>query len=196
MINTLAGTVTEIYPQQVTLDVQSIGFAVLVPDERLYSVGQQAKLFIHFHFNQENGPQLLGFTSKGARSVFSLVTNVSGIGPKIGLAMLAKLTPEQVMGAIMLADIKALSSVSGVGAKKAELLIMHLKDKVGKIAPESASEESAMIVKIKEVSEALSSLNYSRQEISAALEHIKKNQDIASVPFDQLLRKGLSYLAK
>lgn len=198
MITLLHGIIRHTAAQLITLDVSSIGFAVGVPDERIYSVGDTATLEIYFHWNAENGPQLFGFTSEIARTTFSLILSVSGLGPKIGLAVLSSLTPEQFLQAIALADIKALSSVSGIGSKKAELIIMQLRDKAAKItsAVSSSSQEGITLTKIKEVSDALSSLNYSRAEITRALDHIKKNFQLQEISFDELLRKSLSFLSK
>jgi holliday junction DNA helicase RuvA len=196
MITLLRGTVLSLASQQLTVEVGGIGFAVGVPDERLYTLKQPVEVQVYFHWNQENGPQLYGFSSELAKTVFTLILSVSGIGPKIGLAVLAQINPEHFLQAIALADTKALSSVSGIGPKKAELMIMQLRDKAAKISPVQESSEGVVLIKIKEVSQALDSLNYSRSEISAALDFLKKNTSLESASFDELLRKALASLAK
>jgi holliday junction DNA helicase RuvA len=197
MITLLSGSIKELAPQSLTLIVGGIGFAVVVPDERLFYLNQDIVLQIYFHWNQETGPQLYGFTSTLARTVFMLIISCSGLGPKMGLAILAQITPEQFLQAIMLADVKALSSITGVGPKKAESMVMQLKDKVAKINPtEVKTSEGLILSRIKEVADALSSLNYSRTEIAMALDHVKKNCDLETSSFNELLRKALSFLAK
>lgn len=197
MISSLRGIIKDIMPQKITLSVGQIDFAIAVPAENLFFAEQKAELHIYFHWNQENGPMLFGFTSALAKTVFGLIISCSGLGPKIGLAILAQMAPEQFLQSIALADLKALSSISGIGAKKAESMIMQLKDKVASISYwENKIPEGTCLVKIKQVSEALSSLNYSRTEINSALEHVKKDQMLDSSTFDILLRKALSFLAK
>ncbi len=198
MIASLHGIIRHTATQLITVEVAGVGFVVGVPDERIYSVGDTARLEIYFHWNAENGPQLFGFSSDVAKTTFSLILSVSGLGPKIGLAVLSSLTPEQFLQAIALADIKTLSSVSGIGAKKAELIIMQLRDKAAKVTMPggSSSQEGATLTKIKEISDALSSLNYSRAEVTMALDYIKKNFALQETSFDELLRKSLTFLSR
>ncbi len=197
MITSLTGIVKEIAPRFIVIDIGGIGFGTWVADEQIFTLGQSTSVIIYFHWNQENGPQLYGFTHQAARVAFCLIISCSGLGPKIGLAVLASMTPQQFFQAIMLADTKALSSINGIGLKKAESMIMHLKDKVAKLSPvDSQSFQGSRLTTIKEVSDALGSLNYSRQEITAALQYVKEQCEIEKCSFDELLRKGLSFLAK
>lgn len=197
MITSLSGTIKYTESQFIVVDVAGVGFGVFVPNDCAFSVGQPASLAIHFHWNQENGPQLFGFMCQPSKSAFSLIISCSGIGPKIALAVLGSMAPQQFFQAILLADVKALSAINGIGAKKAELMIMQLKDKVAKLAPQDlANAENSTLSNLKQVSDALSSLNYSRHEVNAALDFVKKSCEIEKSSFDELLRKGLSYLAK
>nr|MBA3955031.1 Holliday junction branch migration protein RuvA [Candidatus Dependentiae bacterium] len=184
--------------QQIILDVSGVGFNLSVADEHAFTVGQKQELQVYFHWNTEQGPQLFGFTSKLSKTVFSLIISCSGIGPKIGLAALAQLSPESFLQAILLNDIKTLSSLSGIGTKKAEALVLCLKDKVSKLDVTTVSmpgSEGQTLKYFKQVSDALSSLNYSRSEIAGALEFVKKNSTDTS-KFDEMLRKALSFLSK
>lgn len=196
MISLLQGLIKEIGPHYTVLNVNGIGFYVSVADEHAFVVEQKCELHIYFHWNTEAGPQLFGFTSKLAKTVFSLIISCPGIGPKIGLAALAQLSPEAFLQAILLNDIKALSSLHGIGTKKAEALVLCLKNKITKldIGAHTGAEVGAL-KQFKQVSDALSSLNYSRTEISGALEFVKNNSTDAT-KFDEMLRKALSYLAK
>jgi holliday junction DNA helicase RuvA len=163
----------------------------------MYTLNKETELHVYFHWNQDNGPQLYGFTSESAKAAFMLVISVSGLGPKIGLVLLNTLTPEQLLQALAFGDTKALSSVSGIGPKKAELMIMQLKEKASKLAPlATTGTEGVVFVKVKEVSEALVSLNYSRPEISSALDFLKTTASFETASFDELLRKALAFLAK
>lgn len=197
MISFLRGKIKSIDSGLMMLDVNGIGYEINVSNWQVYTTGQEIEIQIYYHWHQENGPQLFGFDSSLSRKVFSLIISVSGIGPKIGLAILNQMSPEQFLQAITLADFKALSSISGIGAKKAELMVIQLKDKISKMAPmDMVSIEGATLTKIKELSQALDSLNYSRAEINSALDYVKKSNIIEKATFDELLRKSLTYLAK
>ncbi len=179
------------------LDVQGVGYAVLVARPELYEVKKEVSLFIHMHWSQDQGPILYGFQTMFERHIFVLLISCSGIGPKNALALLQILSADGVVSALVTADVKALSSVSGVGARKAEALIVHLKDKVAKIQiPQSEGQESGRAQVLKEVSDALSALGYARHEVHYGLEELKKNNDITVYSTDILLRKALAVLAK
>lgn len=196
MIYMLSGTVKQTSNQLVVLDVGGVGFGVFVPTEHRYTKDTKATLFTYFHFNPEQGPQLYGFENELEKTAFGYIISCSGIGPKIGLAVLSQLSAEQFLQAITLADYKALSSINGIGAKKAESMVMQLKDKISKLQfIPSTSASSSNIAAIKQVSQALDSLNYSRPEITMALEEIKQ-QGLQNATFDEMLRKALSVLAK
>jgi len=197
MIHHINGLVHSISENLVIIDVQGIGYGVAVANPHIYSINSQASLSIYAHWSAENGPQLFGFANQLEKTIFGLIINCSGIGPKLGLAILADFSPSRFVMAITTGDVKALSSVSGVGAKKAESMILQLRDKVTKIDNfEFAQSDAQQLVYLKQVSDVLDSLSYSRQEIQGALEYVKKNCIIDSAPFDELMRKSLSFLSK
>lgn len=197
MIAILTGAVEYIGDQAIILMVSGVGFKLFVPDESVFSKNQQISLFIHMTWNQENGPSLFGFRDQNSKDIFCLIIGCSGLGPKIGLAILSQMTIDEFINAIVFADIKALSSISGIGSKKAEVMIMQLKDKISKLTLASSSNSGDNINHrvLKDVMDALSSLSYSKHEVLAAVEFIKKEcKDKTS--FDESLRKGLAFLAK
>lgn len=199
MIAFLHGIIKDTAPQTVILDVNGISFVIQVPDERLFTMQQKIELAIHFHWNPEQGPHLFGFIDTWAKTAFTLIISCSGVGPKIGLAALQALSPMQFFQLILLADTKTLSSINGIGTKKAESIILQLKDKVTKLSlPELSSDAKGHVnlQVFKQISDALTSLNYSRGEISGALEYAKKQITSQKYSFDELLRKALSFLAK
>lgn len=197
MIQHLTGTVHAIRDSLVILDVQGVGYGVAVASPQVYVQGSSASLSIYMHWSAENGPQLFGFQDESEKTLFSLIVSCAGIGPKLGLAILAEFSPGAFVLAITTGDIKALSSVSGVGAKKAESMIVQLRDKVAKISTlELGTSHASHILYLKQVSDVLDSLSYSRQEIQGALEYVKKNCALETAPFDELMRKSLSFLSK
>ncbi len=198
MIDTIKGTICAIKPKTIGIQAtgSGIGFAVAVAQEAAFSLNQETTLFIHLHWNQEQGPTLYGFSSELERTVFVLVISCSGIGPKIGLSALECLGASGTLEAIGREDITALSKVPGIGKKKAEQIVVHLKHKVADlinsgidISTESGAKHWQQITQV------LTSLNYSRGEITGALQHVKSNQ-MSDAPFDHQLRTALSYLAK
>lgn len=197
MIHHIRGSVHEISEAMIIIDVSGIGYGIAVSTPHVYEVGKQVSLYIHSHWNQETGAQLFGFTNPIEKTIFGLIISCSGIGPKLGLAILADFSPSAFIMAITTADVKALSSVSGVGAKKAESMILQLRDKVSKINRSAfVQTDSRHLTYLKQVSDVLDSLNYSRQEIQSALEFAKTHCSLESAPFDELMRKSLSFLAK
>jgi Holliday junction DNA helicase RuvA len=199
MFSYLRGKVATIQESLVTLDVQGVGFAFQVPSPEFFQGKQDITVPIHMHWNSDNGPSLYGFSSELERTVFLLITSCSGLGPKIGLAVLNQLNPGSFLQAIQEGDDKALSSVSGIGAKKAEQIIVQLRHKVTKlvesgIALDQGTQES--LEQWKNLTQVLQSLNYSRQEIEATLSYLRKECGGTAAPFDLLMRQALSFLAK
>ncbi|MCL5875570.1 MAG: helix-hairpin-helix domain-containing protein, partial [Candidatus Dependentiae bacterium] len=143
------------------------------------------------------GPSLYGFSDPLERTAFLLIISCSGIGPKLALALLRQLTPAAFFSAIMLSDSKVLSSVSGVGTKKAEALILNLKDKVNKMNQDgSLGNLKAHAGHIHDVAQALGSLEYSRSEIAAVLDQLPQQIAIETASFQDLMRKALSLASK
>ncbi len=134
MIAHLKGTVLESAPLMVVLDVSGVGYEVHIPlttAEKVPAAGNECRLFIHAVYREDNA-SLYGFSDKDDRDFFRLlVEKVSGIGPKIGIAILSRMSVENLRNAIASADITALSKCPGIGKKTAERLIIELKDKVG-----------------------------------------------------------------
>lgn len=195
MIYMLTGLVKQQGAQFIIIDVSGVGYGVAVPSEQLYSKDQTTSMYTYCHFSAEQGMSLYGFMTELERTAFTTIISCSGIGPKIGLALLASLSPEQFFQAITLSDHKTLSSIPGIGLKKAESIVMQLKDKVSKLSFTPAADKGTNLAAIKQVSEALQSLNYSRAEIVSSLDYVKE-QGMQHEPFDSMLRKALSFLAK
>ncbi len=197
MLNHLKGTITKVEEQGVIVEVAGMGFSILVPNAAVFQKGTQAELNVYMHWNQEQGPTLFGFSSVLEKKIFLLIISCSGIGPRIALALLHQLTPTAFVQAITTSNLNALSGVSGIGPKKAEQLLIQLRHKVGSLsAMMDEFVESAETVRWKDVADALGSLNYSRQEVSRAMQYLHENHAGKTAPFDELFRHALSFLAK
>lgn len=199
MFSYLQGKIKNISDNIITLDVQGVGFAFQVPSPEFFQGKQEVSIPVHMHWNSDNGPSLYGFASELEKTVFLLITSCSGLGPKIGLAVLHQLSPGVFLQAIQEGDDKALSAVSGIGAKKAEQIIVQLRHKVTKLVESGVVLEEGAQSSLEQwsnLTQVLQSLNYSRQEIEATLAYLRKECGGTAAPFDALMRQALSFLAK
>ena len=197
MIHMLNGTIQEAGDGYVALEAGSVALLVQVPQSSCFALGQSVKLQTYMHWNQEQGPSLFGFSTLLERSVFQLIISCSGLGPKIGLAILADLGAKSFLEAVHTGNEDALTKVNGIGAKKAEQMIVQLKHKVAKLIDSGVElGEADSLGQWQTVSQVLQSLNYSRGEIAAAIKHVNDQPAAAQLSFDQLMRHALSFLAK
>jgi Holliday junction DNA helicase RuvA len=148
MISFLHGKLIEALPTQVTVEVNGLGYEVLIPlssYDKLPRPGQDLKLLTHLAV-REDAHILYGFMSAAERELFRLLINtVSGIGPKIALNILSGISVTAFRGAVANGDVKSLSQISGVGKKTAERIVVELKDKIGAAgAWEAASAQRAL----------------------------------------------------
>jgi len=197
MIGFLSGVIRDCNENILTVEVSGVGYMVQVPQPSLFPLGQPATLLVHMHWNSENGPSLFGFANNLERSVFLMITSCSGLGPKLAMAVLAQLGASEFLEAVQAANEDALSNVSGIGAKKAEQIIVQLKHKVAKLVESGvALGSSETLEKRHEISQVLKSLNYSPQEIRSAMAYVNDKYPQNSVAFDALLRHALAFLSK
>jgi len=133
MIGHLEGRILELQPGLVVLETGGVGYEVHVPiSAHALLVGRErATLHVHTHV-REDQLTLYGFASRRERDVFRLLLGVSGVGPKIGLALLSGLTPDDLGSAVEGEQWRRLAAVPGIGRRTAERLIVELK---GKLAP-------------------------------------------------------------
>ncbi len=131
-IRHLRGVLIEKTPAGIVLECGGVGYGVTVPlstFDRLPPVGEEAKLRIA-HVIREDDQLLFGFATERECAFFGTLLTISGIGPKLALSVLSGLTPTELATAIAEGDVRRLSSISGVGKKTAERIIVELKDKI------------------------------------------------------------------
>lgn len=133
MIAQIKGTLLEATPLSAVIEAGGIGYEVHVPvttAEKLPASGNDCQLFIHAVY-REDSATLYGFATREDRDFFRLlVERVSGIGPKIGIAILSRMSVELLRSAIASSDVALLSQCPGIGKKTAERLVIELRDKV------------------------------------------------------------------
>ncbi len=135
MITYVSGKLAEKKPTEAVVDVQGLGYAVLIPTstyEKLPAQGEVAKLYTYQHV-REDALLLFGFATRAERSVFEVMLSVSGIGPKLGLAALSAMRPAELRDKIVEGDVAFLTKIPGVGKKVAERMVVELRDKLVKV---------------------------------------------------------------
>lgn len=164
MIGCLRGKLLEVGADAVLVDVGGIGFEVSIHARALQALpgrDQPVTLFTRLHVS-DNEWKLYGFMTRSEMELFRTLNGVSGIGPKVAMAILGHFEPERFYGAIAAKDVKSLTSVPGVGKKSAERIIFELKDRVPVIA---GGGEVAVETEAEVLLEALRALGYSREEV-------------------------------
>jgi len=162
MITFLHGKLIEALPTQVVVDVNGVGYEVLIPlssFDKLPHPGQDVKLLTELVI-REDAHTLYGFMTTAERDLFRLLVNtVSGIGPKTALNILSGMNPVAFRGAVANGDVKSLSQISGVGKKTAERVVVELRDKIGAAgAWEAASARHALSPEEQKVNDAVLAL--------------------------------------
>lgn len=177
MIATLTGKIAEKIGDIVVIDVQGVGYGLLVTGEDFgaLTTGQTAKVYIHEHI-REQSHDLFGFVHLDTMQLFEQLLNVNGVGPKMALNVLSTGNPGEVRRAIAGGDLKFIQRASGVGKRVAERIVVDLKDKVGLSSVDLAStgmlQSDAFLTGSDEAVEALVSLGYTPQDAANALAKI------------------------
>jgi len=169
-----------------------VGYAVTVPTgvaERLPATGARVSLFTELVV-KEDGWALFGFDRPAERMVFQRLLDASGFGPKLALALLSALGAERTVRSILSRDLTALSSVSGVGRKKAERLVLELQDKFGDVSLQTPAARSPGA---DEAVQALMGLGYGPGAADEAVRAVVA--DGAPADTSQLIRRALQRLA-
>jgi Holliday junction DNA helicase RuvA len=195
MIAHLRGTLLEKHPNQVILDVQGVGYDVIIPVSTFSSLpdaGGAVQLRIHTHV-REDALQLFGFSSAQEKTVFERLISVSGIGPKLGITILSGLAVGDLITAIRAGQLDTLVRIPGVGKKTAERMVLELRDKlegVGGIAQAATSSTAESLSEVdQDVLSALMNLGCSRPSAETAIRKAKAGG--APAEFEPLFRKAL-----
>ena len=178
MIATLSGKVAEKLADVVVLDVEGVGYGLLMTleeHERLI-VGDQVKVYVHEHI-REDAHDLYGFTLYDTQKLFEQLLSVKNVGPKVALAVLGIGNTTEVRAAIAGGDVKRLQTAKGVGKRAAEQMVVELRDKVGLAAGDEAEGivSRGGVNTNDEAVQALMSLGYSDTDAQTALNGIDPN---------------------
>lgn len=173
MISSVRGTITELGLGAVEVDVNGVGYYVAVSSSTLRNLrlGEKVRLLTQMVV-REDSMSLYGFPDMEQRELFRCLTGVTGVGPKLALAVLGHLKPDALRRAIASSDVDALVEVPGVGKRSAQRMILELKTQLG--IPDSGFQAAGS--KLAEVREALIGLGYAPAELSEVLEKLASDE--------------------
>lgn len=196
MISHLNGILAEKEISRVVVECGGVGYEAFIPVstlDKLPGEGGAVKLFVH-HEVREDAQMLFGFGTRQERDAFRLVTSVSGVGPKLALAVLSGLTVGDLQLAISQGDSKRIATVKGIGKKTAERIVVELRDKINPIealsnAAGAASEQKSQV--LRDAMLALTALGFSEDTARAKVQQALEEQpDLTDT--EEILRKALS----
>lgn len=196
MIGYLRGSLLHTSPERLLIDVQGVGYEVFVPLSTYYEIEKIAGeapvgLFIYTHV-REDAIELFGFHTEREKLLFEMLIGVSGIGPKLGRVILSGIAPDDLIAALATGDEARLTTISGIGKKTSQRMVLELKDRAQKLAADLptqmrvASEDDLVL--------ALANLGYKPAEAERAATQVR--QELPDGDFPELLRASLKKLSR
>ncbi len=199
MYDYIKGEIARITPEYIVIDRDGLGFQILTPNPFRFQVGQHELVYTYLQV-REDLQQLIGFKTLSERELFRKLIQVTGIGPKGALAILASGQPEQVIGAIEREDDAFLVKFPGVGKKTARQIILDLKGKLHDLADVEFTDglfeleddaQPAVNQSLDEALQALQALGYSERELKKIA---PKLEEFESETTDVIMKKALQLL--
>ncbi|MDA8430388.1 MAG: Holliday junction branch migration protein RuvA [Geobacteraceae bacterium] len=198
MIALLTGKIAHKSPDHIILDVNGVGYRVMIPFSTYYELPEEGVVSLHIHTSvREDAIQLYGFRTRLEKSFFQLLISVSGVGPKLARDILSNIQPAALAQALSLNDIHKLSTIPGIGKKTAERLILELKDKVGKLDLSALPKTEVHGIPeedvLDDVISALLNLGYKEPQVRKALAGLDAS---GGAGVEELLKQALKFLMK
>jgi len=190
MIASLNGKLESLGSEWAIVNVGGIGFQVYMPTSTLSllgKIGEEVKLYTHLHLREDNAT-LYGFASDEELGLFQTLIGVSGLGPKLALAMLSAMTVERLTMAIATGSADLLTVIPGIGKKMANRLILELKERIG--AGWVAAPAAELAAENADVLTALTSLGYSVSEATRAVATLSPSSDLS---LEERIKLALGY---
>jgi Holliday junction DNA helicase RuvA len=198
MIARLRGRLLEKAPEQIVVDVGGVGYQLFVSLNSFYRLpnpGVEVELFVHTHV-REDALQLYGFLDAAERALFLLLLQVSTVGPKVAVGVLSGMDTPDLERAIADGDARRLVAVPGIGKKKADLMILQLREKVKVLQQARAAASSESVVRVggdaAEAVSALVNLGYKQHEAERA---VARAEESGTRALADLIREALRRLA-
>ncbi len=194
MITHINGRLIEKTPTYVVVDVNGIGYKIKISLQTFSQIdGELCKLYTHLSI-KEDSHTLFGFFEESERHLFRNLISVSGVGPSTAQVILSTYSPDEIIHHIATADVKAIESIKGIGAKTAQRIIIDLKDKIAKGMPTSDLLFDKIDNTIREEAlSALLALGFTKKGAESKIDKvIKSNPEITSV--EELVKTALSQI--
>lgn len=197
MIDYISGKVEELNPTQVVIDNNGIGhrLEISLQTYALLEGKSQAKVFVQTQINSRDGSEVsYGFANKDERSLFQLITSVSGMGAASARMVLSSLSADEFRQAVLSENVNLIKSIKGIGLKTAQRLVLELKDKI----VEGAGSDSSTLFTVAssevvdEATSALVMLGFNKANIQKAIQQILKQQPTAKV--EDIIKAALKIL--
>ena len=193
MIGRISGILLEKNPPQVVVDVAGVGYEIDVPMSTFYNLPklqERVVLFTHLVV-REDAHLLYGFATESERATFRQLLKVSGVGPKVALAVLSGMSVNDLAEAVMAQESGRLTKVPGIGKKTAERLLLELKDRLKVDVRISVGGEAPAISSASDILNALISLGYNNKEALYAIKQLPKEVSVSDG-----IRQALKLLSK
>jgi Holliday junction DNA helicase RuvA len=193
MIAKIKGTIDELKPTEVILDANGVGYGLTIPlstYEKIQALNETT-LFVYTH-HKEDQLKLFGFFTENERDLFTLLLNISGIGPAMAIAILSGITVGRLVDAVQSENISLLTKIPGIGNAKAEKLIFELKRKLKKIASIAGEPREPRTQKTDAI-EALVILGFDDARSSKIVDELVKKNPDSSV--EAIIKEALKLLS-
>lgn len=193
MIGRITGTLLEKHPPQVLVEAAGLGYEVEVPMSTFFSLpatGERVVLLTHFVV-REDAQLLFGFLTQKERGAFRELIRISGVGPKMALAVLSGLSVDELAQCVALQETGRLTKVPGVGKKTAERLLLELKGKLADALPQAGGGAASAAGVASDALNALLALGYSEKEALPILKLLPEGLGL-----EESIRQALKLLVK
>ncbi len=203
MLHKIKGKLVEKTPFRCVIEVgfadgTALAFEVRIPlstFEALPELGEDVELYVHSTISKDNEPVLYGFIRESERFIFRKLLQMPGIGPSLALRVLSGLTPSELLTAVRDGDISRLSSIKGIGKRRAERISFELKGRVEELLEEIGRPTRPQVPQeiLEQAIEALIALGLTDSEARSALENaVSQIESVESLSVEQLIRLALS----
>ncbi len=198
MYSFLKGELIEVSDSSCVLNVNNVGYLVNITKREatrmLTLQGQELTLYVEL-IVREDSHSLFGFTDRTSKELFRILIQLNGVGPKLALSILSELSPEELSKAVLTSDIVKLTSISGIGKKTAERMVIDLKDKiknfsVGNISISENAKQNINPIIEEELTSALTALGYRSNEIKKMIQNIRVD-NIEGLKVEELIKLAL-----
>ena len=195
MISFLEGIIDTVGVSYLVLDTNGIGYQINIPAYNNFSLktGDQTKIYTYLYL-RENKIMLYGFLTKEEENFFELLISTPGVGPKVGLNILSKMTPDDFGKAVLQEDLDSITAIVGIGSKLAKKIVLELKEKISKTTfLEAGVEKTFKSENISDAIDALKVLGYTYKKAKSAVEKTQEKFK-GKLTVEELVRESLKII--